>query len=152
MGSIPLDLQRRFEQRWAANSSSLRRPFLNVSLKGWISRSPLLTRSKTTLSSRSTADLPQRRERAEPKPRAVLVATFFASPSPLWLRGLMARGCPRGFGTRRSAIARADQFLLKLQPLVDRHSSLLTLRRQIFYREITTWFRTRRYFSARVHW
>jgi hypothetical protein len=58
----------------------------------------------------------------------------------LGLHGLSARSAPSGFTVRRLAIARGDQFFLKLQPFVECHGGLFALRRQIFYREISAFF------------
>src|SRR5712671_5726307 len=53
----------------------------------------------------------------------------------LGLHGLSALSAPSGFTVRRLAIARGDQFLLKLQPFVGCHGGFFALGRQIFYRE-----------------
>jgi hypothetical protein len=62
----------------------------------------------------------------------------------LGLHGLSAGGALSGFTARRLAIARGDQFFLKLQPFVGCHGGLFALRRQIFHQEINACFRRRR--------
>ena len=70
-------------------------------------------------------------------------------------------GCQGFMGSARAAsplalpiapaIARGNQFFLKLQSFVGRHGRLLALRRQILYGRITACFRACRGFGARVH-
>ena len=92
------------------------------------------------------------------RPRAAFLTKCGAdlSPRPLLgrrggLLGLSARGAPSGFTVGRLAIARGDQFFLKLQPFIGCHDGLFARRRQIFYREINACFRRRRCLSPRVH-
>ena len=68
----------------------------------------------------------------------------------LGLHGLSARSAPSGFTVRRLAIARGDQFFLKLQPIVGCHGGLFALRRQISYQGINACIRRRR-LIPRVH-
>jgi hypothetical protein len=67
----------------------------------------------------------------------------------LGLHGFSLRSVPSGFSRCRLAVARGNQFFLKLQPFVGCHGALFALGRRIL--EINACFRRRRCLSPRVH-